>query len=171
MGMNRQEGSRFYSIGYQKLSVQTFAVIASPFDVVVDTRSYPTSRIPGWSRAALEALLGKRYRWEGQKLGGKHRETLSDGGREYLLVLHAQLRATNGLGLLLCLEEAPGDCHRHHQLAMGLLPGHDVRHIHRREIIAASELHRALAQDTAYAYTPLEEEFPHLQALLRKRKA
>jgi uncharacterized protein (DUF488 family) len=40
-----------------------------PSLLLIDTRSSPRSRIPGWSEAALRRRFGERYRWAGATLG------------------------------------------------------------------------------------------------------
>jgi hypothetical protein len=59
--------------------------------------------------------------------------------------------------LLLCLEAAPGDCHRHRAIALRLLPAIDVAHVYGDEVILASELERAILAHDDYAFTPLDD--------------
>jgi uncharacterized protein (DUF488 family) len=135
-------GAMIYTIGYQRITQGQLLHAAQTFGAtVVDVRSVPSSRKPGFSRRALEAALGPRYEWHGDKLGGRPGPT-ADG----LAWLARQTRSV----LLLCLEEAPGDCHRHHAIGAPLAQrGVEVRHICKDQVFTAAEL--ALALDTDMA--------------------
>src|SRR5256885_10526382 len=138
---------RILSVGYQHLTARQFARIAAHVDYIVDTRSSPLSRKPGWSGRALAEKFGEKYVWEGALLGGRGTAVRPAGLRK--------LRALNEQGkrlLLLCLEEAPGDCHRHAMIARRLLPDINVLHIWQNEVVTASELERSLLENDAYNY-------------------
>lgn len=129
-----------YTIGYQKLQPADLVRICDSLriDVVYDVRSVPSSRKKGWSRRALETLLGTRYQWRGYDLGGR-----GDGpSHDEVVALHDDERNV----LLMCMEDAPGECHRHHAISMTLLNECDVDclHICGDEVVPASELDRAL---------------------------
>ena len=135
-----------YSIGYAALTPERLDAIASHFQaVVVDVRSIPTSRHRGFGGRQLAALLGPgRYVWKGDVLGGRPPGVLPEG----LAFLRALEPDQNVL--LLCMEEAPGDCHRHRAIALALLPEIDVVHICQDELVDASELQRAIEEDDEY---------------------
>lgn len=133
-----------YSIGYQKLELDDLKDIAEQFDaVVVDVRSVPSSRKKGFSRKALEDALGPFYVFKGDHLGGRAPGVIIEGLN--------WLKTFSHNTMLLCMEEAPGECHRHHDIATRLLPSIDVTHIYQNELIKASELQRALDEDNDYS--------------------
>lgn len=136
--------SAIYTIGYQRLTPRALERIADALgiELVIDVRSVPSSRKPGFSRGALSALLGDRYEWRGDTLGGRPGPTAAG-----LTALAREPRRV----LLLCLEEAPGDCHRHRTIAVPLAKRRiAVTHIFRDELIAASELQRAIDDGDEY---------------------
>lgn len=133
-----------YSIGYQKLELDDLKDIAEHFDaIVVDVRSVPSSRKKGFSRKALDDALGPFYVFKGDQLGGRA-PGVTPAGIEWLKKFDQNI-------MLLCMEEAPGDCHRHHDIATRLLPSIDVTHIYQNELIQASALQRAIDNDTDYS--------------------
>jgi len=134
------------SVGYARLPPRRFTRIVSFVDYIIDTRSKPVSRKPGWSQLDLSRKFGAKYRWEGTLLGGLGKGVHASG--------LANLRALSDQGkrlLLICLEEAPGDCHRHRMIARRLLPDREVLHIYRDEVVTASELERSI-RDESYEY-------------------
>ena len=133
-----------YTIGYARLRPpDLLAAVAALDATVLDCRSVPSSRRPGFSRGALGALLGPRYEWH-PELGGRQAEVPA-------AALDA-LAARPGTSLLLCLEEAPGDCHRHRMIATRLAV--PVTHLYQHELIDARELQRAIDEDDDYVFAP-----------------
>lgn len=125
-----------YTIGYAALTPAQVLAIADAVGAakIVDCRLKPVSRKPGFHRTSLERVLGSRYEWR-MELGG---------GAVTLYALHALSKSTETL-LLMCLESAPGDCHRHHDIAVPLARrGVEVRHIFEDQIVTAAELQRSL---------------------------
>lgn len=123
-----------YTIGYTRLTQDAIATIrASLGALLVDVRSSPFSRKPGFSRKALAARFADDYLFLGDHLGG--RTTITAHGIETLRNAPRNL-------LLLCLEEAPGDCHRHHAICAPHFP--EAVHIFQDELFTAGELARAL---------------------------
>lgn len=107
----------WYSLGYGQLRPEQLLDLAQELDVtVVDVRGRPVSRRPGFGRRQLETLLGKRYTWQGDYLGGVNHlpgaRVLWPSGLRHVL---SSVRRP----LLLCACHAPGQCHRH-QLALTL---------------------------------------------------
>lgn len=135
-----------YSIGYQRLTpdrlVRLTAKLRAP---IVDVRSNPSSRKPGFSRRALHDLLGPdRYIWAGDVLGGRPPGTTNEG---------IAMLMRGDPAILMCLEEAPGDCHRHHAIAVELLKrGIDVRHIYTDQLVRASDLSRTISLGVEYPF-------------------
>lgn len=134
------------SVGYSRLTVQDLVRLAIACNAtVVDVRTKPVSRRPGFGRRQLEQALGDRYEWRGNELGG-----LPQGQRGPGFVLRppeppalerlAAEALTRNL-ILLCQEERPNECHRHLTIAVGLLPlVVDVWHLFRTQAVLASEL-------------------------------
>ena len=146
-----------FTIGYQRLApAQLTRVVAQISAALIDVRSKPVSRKPGFSRGALEKAFGARYTVRGDVFGG-----VSASGQgepkapdaAALAALAKQYGATQGPNaLLLCMEEAPGDCHRHRLLAGPLMKlGARIVHLYRDEAIEAGELARAIADEDDYA--------------------
>lgn len=134
-----------YTIGYQAITPAKLKKIAEKLDAtVIDVRARPRSRKPGFGREALARVLGPRYLWKGDELGGP-----GGGGKvtaEGIAALR-RLRRRSSL-ILLCLEHAPGDCHRHHDICAPHFP--KAIHICDDEMIRAHELARAIADDDEY---------------------
>lgn len=136
--------ARLFSVGYERLTPAELAGLAERLDtVVIDCRSNPTGRVKrGFARGGLAALLGERYEWRGDGLGGRGNGPTAAG----LAALAADPRRL----LLLCQEEAPGDCHRHHRIAVHLAASDlMVWHIWREEAIPAAGLQAAMDTDDA----------------------
>jgi hypothetical protein len=133
-----------FTIGYQALRPQRLLDIAEALNaLVVDVRVVPRSRKPGFSKGALVELLGKRYIPMGQELGGRGHTT--DGGIAWL---DPSKRKTDLI--LLCLEEAPGECHRHHDICSRHFP--DAVHIYRDELVTARSLDLSTARGDEIEY-------------------
>jgi hypothetical protein len=58
--------------------------------------------------------------------------------------------------ILLCMEEAPGECHRHFDICAPYFP--NALHIYRNEIVKCVELGRALTLNSAYPIEALLSE-------------
>lgn len=124
-----------YSIGYQKLPTPEYidALTECLSATLIDVRSKPVSRKKGFSRSKLETLLGDRYLWLGDQLGG-----MAPGVTAIGLQMLADFPRP---AILMCMEEAPGACHRHIHIATQLFRhGIDVAHIFRDVIFRASSL-------------------------------
>jgi uncharacterized protein (DUF488 family) len=136
-----------YSCGYERLRPEELVAIMDKLqiDLLVDVRSVPNSRRPGFGGKQLAALLGPRYHWNGNTLGGRGTGP-TEAGYYWLSVMPPAYRL-----LLLCKEEAPGDCHRHRAIAVELLRrgGPDVLHVYQNHIIEASELQRCIEERDA----------------------
>jgi len=99
-------------------AIDTYSV-----DVLMDVRSFPSSRRAQFRQAALEARFGGAYHWAGDTLGG--RDVIADGAIAAL----AELSATTTV-LLMCAEADPARCHRETEIARRLRPlGIEVKHL------------------------------------------
>jgi uncharacterized protein (DUF488 family) len=152
---------KLYTIGHSNHTIEKFAQLLEDKGIqwVVDVRSAPYSKHnPQFNREFLESALKRRgiqYVYEGKFLGGRPTDPtcyknrkLPPEGTDYLhevdysevmqrdwfekgierLVALAEAQAT----AILCSEEDPSQCHRHHLIArylMGGYPDVSVQHI------------------------------------------
>jgi uncharacterized protein (DUF488 family) len=136
-----------YTVGYATLTPTALERLVTKLriDLLVDARAKPWSRKPGFARGALERQLGNKYQWAGTVLGG-FQQTTAVG-----IAMLRRLHASDQRVLVMCMEHAPGDCHRHSEIAMRLLPHIDCVHVFDNEGVLASELQRAIDRDDDYA--------------------
>jgi uncharacterized protein (DUF488 family) len=151
-----------YTIGHSNHSFERFVQLLEEnhIGLVVDVRSAPYSRYnPGFNREVLETALRGRYIeyvYAGKYLGGrptdptcyKDRLLPPDEGVDYLhkvdypeVMKRDWFRrgiqrlleiADEQVGVIMCSEEDPAKCHRHHLIARYLMaerPKVDIRHI------------------------------------------
>jgi uncharacterized protein (DUF488 family) len=152
---------KLLTIGHSNHSIEHFDDLMTGAGVatIVDVRTAPASRFnPQFNRDSLEAYLARKqigYLFAGKFLGGRPSDplcykerVLPPEGADYLhevdypevmrrdwflkgiqrLLEIAQERST----AILCSEENPAECHRHHLIAKYLFqeyPEIDVRHI------------------------------------------
>jgi hypothetical protein len=130
-----------FTIGFQKLPLGTLERILGALDaLLIDVRSHPMSRKPGYSGKALRERFGDNYLWMGDHLGGHFPIT------EYGLgMLEPYDNHLSTHCLLLCLEEAPGECHRHHAICGPHFP--QALHIYQDMLIPAYSLAEAIEAD------------------------
>jgi uncharacterized protein (DUF488 family) len=144
-------GTPIYTIGHSNQDVATFLQLLkdNAIQVVVDVRSAPYSRyVPQFNKKEIEAAVigaGLKYIFMGDAIGGKPSDPqyLDADGKVMYDKLAAAKRFQQGLnrltkGLvdgwsiaLMCAEEDPLKCHRHHLIARELEIKHNipVRHI------------------------------------------
>ena len=128
------------TIGYQRLSPERLREIITRLDArLIDCRNVPMSRRPGFSGRRLGELLGERYVQAGHFLGGRG-HTTAEGIR--------WLRSQSGNVVLMCMEEAPGDCHRHFDICGPQFP--EAVHIYQDELFTARALQQAEDDDSDY---------------------
>ena len=109
-----------WTIGHSNRSKENFLELLQRYDVqvLVDVRSFPTSKIAHFRRQEMEQWLpenGVEYLWLGKELGGyrsggyqKHMRTeLFKEGMEKLLEVAAKKRTC-----IMCMEANPRYCHR-----------------------------------------------------------
>ena len=148
-----------YTIGHSNLSIKQFLRLLNQhgIKVVVDVRSAPYSRYtPHFNHDALATTLnsvGIEHKYAGEYLGGRPKDPtcykngqLPEGKADYLKLVDYPAVATRpwyqkGLyrlleiasdnnTVLLCSEEDPHQCHRHHLIAQTLIDkGISVQHI------------------------------------------
>jgi uncharacterized protein (DUF488 family) len=170
---------KLYTVGHSNHSLERFVelVTGAGWQAVVDVRTAPSSRFnPQFNKGSLEAALpaaGVEYYFAGKFLGGRpsdptcyKRRTLPPEGADYLhevdypevmkrdwfvkgiqrLLEIADERAT----AVMCSEEDPATCHRHHLIAKYLLREHpEVSVFHLRGdgvLVNAATLHVAVDQ-------------------------
>ncbi len=155
-----------YTVGYQRMTGPAeLAGLAKRFDAEVwDCRSNPVTRKAGFGTKQLASLLGACGYLGTPWLGGRRpgagplempptTDTAFHAGIANLAMRQASGSTYAGHAnvILMCMEESPGECHRHHTIAMALAAKWtEVTHIFQRELILASELQRALIADDEY---------------------
>jgi len=150
-----------YSIGHSNLPESKFVELLRSHSVqlVIDVRSSPYSRhAPHFNRETLEITLrreGINYRYAGDELGGRPKDPscykngeVPSGKADYLnlvdyraimkkewfrkalseLVRHAE----NARVCIMCSEEDPSRCHRHHLIGKALV-NRDIQLVHIRK--------------------------------------
>lgn len=149
-----------FTIGHSNLASDKFVdlLIANKIQTLVDVRSSPYSKFhPQFNRETIKANLklnGINYKYAGDSLGGRPKDPscykegiLPEGLADYLRLVDypavmtkdffiqgvEQLLkiAKNETVALLCSEEDPAQCHRHHLIGKYLVL-HDVSVLHIR---------------------------------------
>jgi hypothetical protein len=125
-----------YTIGYQRLTSRRLERIVGDLNaILIDCRYRPFSHRMEFSGHCLAEQFGTRYQQRGHELGGRG-HTTSDG------IDRLRLDAERATLILLCMEEAPGDCHRHHDICGPNFP--DAVHIFRDQRFTAGVLQAAI---------------------------
>ncbi len=153
--------STIYTIGHSNHPGEKLVDLLKQFSVtaVVDVRTAPYSRYnPQFNRSNVEVLLAQyhiSYAYGGKHLGGRPGDptcyksgSLPGDGADYLHQVDypavmqrdwflkgierlLEMAASESVAIL-CSEEDPAQCHRHHLIARYLLDSHpevDVRHV------------------------------------------
>jgi uncharacterized protein (DUF488 family) len=125
-----------YTIGYERLTIEDLIHVQRWSQMpIVDVRSKPRGRVKrGFSADDLINVFGDTYIARTDLGGLAERDDW-------------RLERIPRSGILLCQEEAPGDCHRHELLIHFGLNG---RHIYRDELVLASELAASIREDRDY---------------------
>lgn len=155
-----------YTIGYAKLTPVRLREVMDLLQIgeLMDCRSSPRTRVAGFGNRQLAAFFGEaRYSWKGALLGGRMAilpESIAD------LAALARVERV----MLMCMEEAPGECHRHYDLGMPLeAMGARVFHVFRDQVVAAADLQRAI--DTQHTMSEdeydCEDLYEHARAALK----
>lgn len=129
--------TKVWTIGYSNRSVEQFLTLLEEqgIEVLVDIRSFPTSKVVHFKREEMERWLpehGIEYVWLGKELGGyrrggykAHMKTeLFKGGIKKLLDLGKKRRAC-----IMCMEKSPKYCHRRFLTAYLEKKGAEVIHV------------------------------------------
>jgi uncharacterized protein (DUF488 family) len=131
-----------FTIGYQRLAPSRLAGIVEALGaVVVDVRHKPHSARPEFSGRALAERFGNQYQQRGLELGGRGNVTAA--GIERL-----QRDSADRAVILMCMEEAPADCHRHTAITGPHFPG--AVHIFRNELFTSAALQVAIERGADY---------------------
>ncbi len=146
---------RILTIGHSNLEIDRFIATLATCGVttVVDVRSLPYSKYsPSYNREDLQRMLsgaGIDYRFGGDYLGGRpsdptcyKRGEIPQPGANYLEEVDYEevarrpwfqkgiervlALAEDGIVAVMCSEEDPSQCHRHHLIAQALIPYVDV---------------------------------------------
>ncbi len=167
--MSSEQRITIYTIGHSNVPVEDLIEQLHRYEIqtLIDVRSAPYSKyVPQFNREALSRLLeanyGISYQFEGDDLGGRPKDptcykqgAVPDGKANYLeLVDYAEVarrdwfrRAIDRLvviasqqrAAIMCSEEDPLRCHRHHLIARTLHGmGVTVQHIQRDTLIDAN---------------------------------
>jgi len=142
-----------YTIGYQGLAPAALLRIVEHLDaVLIDCRHRPVSRIPGYGGNQLNLLLNAgrmlgrqpmRYEQHGHHLGGRG-NVKPDGITELCLRFKPIPGFTKGPHcILMCMEEAPWECHRHHDIVKPHFP--DALHIYAGLLYSPADIDQAIA--------------------------
>jgi len=126
-----------WTIGHSNRSMETFLELLREHNIqiLVDVRSFPTSKIEHFKREEMERWLPKHgieYVWLGKELGGyrrggyrKHMRTkLFKEGINKLLEIAAVKRTC-----IMCMEPNPKYCHRRFISAYSEKKGVNILHI------------------------------------------
>ena len=131
-----------YTIGYQRLSLDRLDAILKALNAqLIDCRNKPVSRIRGYHSGQLERRYGPRYERRGHELGG--RDNTTSAGIDNL-----RTTAKKHNVLLMCMEHAPGDCHRHFSICIPHFP--EAIHLFEDDMITAGELEASIDEDREY---------------------
>lgn len=132
-----------FTIGYQKLPINQLERILEALGdgaLLIDVRSSPQSRKPGYGQHDLRTRFGDRIRFSGSLLGG--RGAIS-------MVAIDRLRELSDCGrnlLLMCMEHSPVDCHRHHAITGPHFPG--AIHIFEDALLLSSDLEDTIQSES-----------------------
>lgn len=109
-----------FTVGYANKTLSDIIALMITRRIIwlVDVRSIPFSRKPEFNRPALERALGKRYCWDGARLGGKGWPVKPEGYDEGLKDLVQRGKLVNVL--VMCMEKDPDQCHRKRWIAADL---------------------------------------------------
>jgi uncharacterized protein (DUF488 family) len=130
-----------WTIGHGKRSINVFIELLKEFgiQVLVDVRSFPTSKVEHFKRENMEKWLpesGIEYFWLGRELGGYRkggykaymRTKMFREGIKRLLEIASQKRTC-----IMCMEPNPKYCHRRFISAHLEKKGDNVFHIISKE--------------------------------------
>jgi ATP-dependent DNA helicase RecQ len=118
-----------FTVGYADKTLSDLLKLMSAHKIalLIDVRSIPFSRKKEFNRLSLERALGKRYCWDGGRLGGLSGERCEgyDAGLQGL----AEKGQTQNI-CVMCMEKNPDQCHRKRWIAADLKQQFGVVCIH-----------------------------------------
>jgi uncharacterized protein (DUF488 family) len=136
-----KSGIVLWTIGHSNRSIKYFVELLKThkIEVLVDVRSFPTSKVEHFKREKMEQWLpenGVNYVWLGRELGGyrrggykEHMRTkLFREGIKRLLDIAREKRTC-----IMCMETNPKYCHRRHISTYLERKGIKIFHILRKE--------------------------------------
>lgn len=153
MKQNSRAAPVLFTIGYQKLGEAAELVRimrALECRTLFDVRSSPRSRIAEFNQARISRAVTEAdiyYFHEpgagGHALRGFRGDVRTEGYRVFDASALERIESSARRGfrpMLMCLEEAPGDCHRHLLATELARRGIDARHVFGQEIFRAADL-------------------------------
>lgn len=134
-----------FTIGYQRFTLQKLIekLDEHKIELLIDVRSIPHSHNPQFCKANLEKVLGKRYMWLGDTLGGK-KGVRQPGYHSSLHYLAEQSAERNVC--IMCMEAEPTQCHRDFWIAKDLKRRFNVDVLHLFDKKTAHERREQRAQ-------------------------
>jgi len=156
----RKRKSKIFTIGYDgktMTATRLVVIVQSMWGLLIDCRSSPRSRKPGFGQRQLEAELDEHYKWSGEALGGRNGGPTKRG----IKALAALNDAAKSPLILMCKEELPGDCHRS-IIADDLWVDFNLEtfHIVEEEVISHTEFRNHVkSKGGDYAVAPLADQF------------
>lgn len=111
---------RIYTLGTSRRTEEDFIEILQAYSIecLIDVRHFPKSRLPHFSREALEDSLAKNgieYRWLGKELGGFRKGGYESYTQtpEFSQGIDTLEEAASGrTSVVVCAERFPWKCHR-----------------------------------------------------------
>ena len=145
-----------WTIGHSNRSIEQFVALLEEhrIKVLVDIRSFPTSKIEHFKREEMERWLREHeieYVWLGEELGGYRRggyeaqmkTELFREGVEKLLEFARQRRVC-----IMCMEKNPKYCHRRFLTAYLERKGVEVIHILKKGQVGLTEFKDIIVENS-----------------------
>jgi uncharacterized protein (DUF488 family) len=134
-----------YTIGYQALTPEKLKRIVLALDAqLIDCRSSIRSRIAGFGGRQLEQLLGAASE------GGRYEHWPELGGRtkikrDAIAALLPFDTDDKPNCVLMCMEQEPWLCHRHHDIVMPHFP--HALHVYQNGLYTAEDIAKAIVTE------------------------
>lgn len=133
--MHSKASTKVYTIGHSNVEFEKFLNLLNlnEIEVLVDVRSVPFSKyVPHFNKENIKMKLeeaGIEYIHLGDKLGGMQKDKegkicydVTEKSEEYIKGISMLIKlAGNKKTVIMCSEEDPDKCHRHHLIAQTLL--------------------------------------------------
>jgi len=128
---------KIYTLGTSLRSLEDFIEILHSYDIesVIDVRSFPTSKIPHFTKSTLETILrqeGIEYHYLGKELGGFRKggyEEYSKGEEFASGIRRLERIAERKQSVIICAERFPWKCHRRYISRALSKKGWHIEHI------------------------------------------